>query len=148
VDQQPTSATNNKILFSLITPFKLLDTTNLYHLFQNNLVPGPGTVVGDFVEATYDGYAPIAAGGFFGPLLDPVTNDWFTTPAAVLHFDDTGAVTPNTIYGFYMTDAGGTALVACQRFGVPVVMDAAGKSILISPKHFVSGMSGPDSYEN
>src|SRR5437588_722439 len=35
-----------------------------FHLYTNNLVPGPQNVLGDFTEAVFTGYVPIAAAGW------------------------------------------------------------------------------------
>lgn len=107
-------------------------------LFKNDLTPTPDTVVADLTEADFDGYAD------FGPV---VWGAVFTNPdgyaeivGGVAQFTDTGAVTPNTIYGYYATDAAGTGLFWAERFEDPITMDENADAILVIPR-FVQAQS-------
>jgi hypothetical protein len=149
MDIQNTLATNLAFLNVLITEiFKTAAATTEFHLYQNNLVPGPGTTVGDFVEANYDSYAKAVKTGWFGPLTDPVSLDYYVIPDSPLLFQDGGSTTPNTIYGWYLLDDVAGNLIACGRFDTPVVMDALGKTITLSPLIYCGGVAGPDPYED
>ena len=59
------------------------------------------------------------------------------TPTDSPHtFTATDGVTPNTVYGYYITDPADGAVIISQRtnLGVPAVLDAGGKSYVITPR--------------
>jgi hypothetical protein len=103
-----------------------------FHLYQNNLTPSEDTLLADFVEADYDGYAAVAA-------LAAAYPSYFIMPdgSALGVFDvtvlfiDGGSTTPNTIYGLYVTNTGGTQLLASLVFDTPKVLDAVDKFVRI-----------------
>jgi len=93
--------------------------TSEVRLFQNNLTISATTVIGDFTEATYSGYAA-------------QTSAW-TTPATdgsgrahtqsdVLQYAHSGGATANTIYGYYVVSSGGDLLFA-EKFASSITMD-------------------------
>jgi len=96
------------------------------HLFQNNIIPGPGTQLTDFVDATFDGYAAQAAGTWGAPYYGPDGNAHVTAPG--LQFQPTGSTTPNTIYGAYYTNTAGSALVGAVKFdnSIPMIDPTTG----------------------
>jgi hypothetical protein len=109
----------------------------LLHLAQSNFTPSPTLVVGDLTEATFDGYGALEADT--GPCqvyTDPVsglrvlqikepTDGWF--------FQCTGATgLPQIIYGWYVTDNGGTNLYGSAKFATPITISASGNAINIS----------------
>lgn len=98
-------------------------------LFKNNITPSEASVIGDFVEADFDDYAaaslPPAAFGGRRVNADASVTQIYTT---VMEFGQSAApVTPNTIYGFYVTNVGGTLLVSAARLITPWEVDAADK---------------------
>lgn len=82
------------------------------HLFKADFEPSKTTVPADFTEADYDGYASIAA------VWEAVTvkGQQARTATQLAHFQATGSVTQNTIYGFWIQDSGGTKVITAQRF--------------------------------
>lgn len=90
----------------------------LMKLFQNNIVPTPQNVLADFTVATFDGYVDKAVTLLFGPSRQP---DGSFRIYAFQNWVQTGSVTPNQIYGFYVLDRLG-ALILAQRFNDPVAM--------------------------
>lgn len=70
-------------------------------LFKNNLTVVDSTVLGDFVEATYSGYAPL--------VLAPVRDPDVEVPGVVrsqpidVEFTHNGGPVSNLIYGYYVT---------------------------------------------
>lgn len=146
--QQPTFGSNKQLLTLLQAAiFKTAAATTEMRLYQNNFTPGTGTLTGDFTEANFDGYASITVAAYNPVALDPVSGDYFISNATPLVFTDTGNTTPNTIYGWYLTDAGGET-IDCGRFDAPVVMDANLKTIELFLKIYLGGTIGPDPFED
>jgi hypothetical protein len=92
------------------------------HLFQNNIIPGPNTVLADLVECTFSGYV-VVTGPFLAPGLDQSG-----VPAAPLRFlFTTDGVTPGVAYGLYIEDSAGHLVAAGQFDGAPYNMALAGQ---------------------
>jgi hypothetical protein len=105
-------------------------------LFKNNFTPSPATILTDLVEADFDGYAPVAgyqaANWTASPGIMPDGSAIAFHIGGLANFLDTGNVTPNTVYGMYITtDAAGIRLLGALAFDSPKVMDDAGKFINI-----------------
>ncbi len=87
------------------------------HLYKNDYTPSIGTVIGDLIEADFDGYAASSA-VTWGAVVQSsdgtplVIGDTKTAVA-------TGSTTPNTVYGYYYTDSGGN-LKGAAKFDEPV----------------------------
>jgi len=103
-------------------------------LYSNNYTPVQGSVIASFTEANFSGYAAyvVAAGNWTTPVNDGagraisfnLANTWANS---------TGAV-GNSIYGYFVTDAGGTNLCWAERLAAaPVDMTTAGKTMSIQP---------------
>ena len=93
-------------------------TFGVLKLFQNNYVPVPGSIIANFVEATFDGYAAVVMKFISGPFR------WFDGsygPWQNCSFPMTGSTTPNTIYGAFLLDPTG-AYAGAVRFDSPVAM--------------------------
>lgn len=100
-------------------------------LFQNDMTPSPGSVLGDFTVATFTGYATSGAIVWAGPV-----NADDGTPELVgqrLIFTATDGAVTNTIYGYYALDAGGGLLFA-ERFESPQNVAIAGDSVIFVPR--------------
>lgn len=102
-----------------------------YHLYTNNVTPTLATVLGDFTEAAWAGYAEINV-----PVAD------FTLTGVSAHIGSitalpiaflNGTVSPVTVYGYYITDSTDTFLVGCARFDGAPVSIASLASQLVSP---------------
>lgn len=107
----------------LVTPF--------VHLFTAGPSPiTPDSVPGDFTEATFTGYAPIA---LTLPLLGPVNAD--ANDLGVHNEADflAGAVIPpgETIMGYWVDEAasGGTVLYMAEDFDTPIPIASIGDYI-------------------
>lgn len=88
------------------------------HLYTNAIVVGPGTVVGDLVEAAFPGYAASAAVTFSAAGLDDVGNHVVIgdVPAFTVTGDPAGA----QVMGIYLLGGGvGTPLLAVGRLPAP-----------------------------
>jgi len=103
----------------------------IMHLYKNNLVPSSGTVLGDFTEADYTGYAPLTITGWSAPVMSGVNA--ITSPGPQ-DFVAGVICTPNDIYGYYVTDPTDTFLIFAERDGVaPVAMNVTGKIYRVTP---------------
>lgn len=110
------------------------------HLYTNNYTPIGSTTITDFTEATFTGYAAQNV-----PALGVV----FTNDSGQAEFDCTAtstwtatdAVTPNTIYGYYVVDSTtGTIVRWAERFDTPVDMTAAGKTLILLLRLLLASM--------
>lgn len=96
-------------------------TTAKCKLFQNNYTPTPSSVVADFTAATYVGNATATLTFDAPSVSDDGHVETHATPAA---WRPTNGVTPNTIYGLYITDTTGADLLfACRFDGAPLPMN-------------------------
>jgi hypothetical protein len=100
-----------------------------YHLFTNNLVVGPTTVLTDFVEQVGNGYAVVTV----HPqdwLVPTVTSHVGVRTAAAISFVPVGAAW--NVYGFYVTDATNAFLMWAGRFdGAPIVQAIADPLVMV-----------------
>jgi len=128
--------------------YKAAAATTKVRLYKNNNNPTAQSILGDFTEADFDGYAPFtidswAAGGALDPLTGLPIIKSAIGPAS---FTQTGVVITNTIYGM-MIEVGGVLLLA-EKFNSPVEMDTVSKQIQLFPRIFVQNQAGPGSYED
>jgi hypothetical protein len=96
-------------------------------LFKNDVVPTKDSIVGDFTEADFGGYADIDTLDLHTPALDNEDNHKVVAKTTC-HFEATDAVTPNVIYGYYVIDGLGVFLGA-ERLAESQTMAKAGDSI-------------------
>lgn len=96
------------------------------HLFVGATVPTPATVLGDYVEADFDGYAPIDLVPTT-PAVNP--EGWAQMDVPTAHFVATGGTTPNTVTGYYLTDNTNTIYLGGERFPNSFVVDETGDYI-------------------
>lgn len=88
------------------------------------------TVIGDFTEADYDGYAEKTIAAWLAAYLDPAGGA--SIQCGTQQFDFVGpVVTTNVIPGFYLTNAAG-ALIFAGSFPAPIAMANDGDSIPIN----------------
>jgi Tfp pilus assembly major pilin PilA len=94
------------------------------HLYQNNTTYNPNvTTLLDLTEATYTGYAPVTLTWDAASVSDDGNVE---THSNRVTWRPTDGVTPNDIYGYYITDTAGTALLGGGRFdGAPLPMHGA-----------------------
>jgi hypothetical protein len=96
------------------------------HLYANDFSPSPSSVLANFTEATFDGYAALASALLMGPSRNL---DGSFEVSGNANWAMTGSTTPNTIYGAYITDFTGTQLLFANRFDQPVPMVDAFSSL-------------------
>jgi len=88
-------------------------------LFSNDFEPDPETVLADFVEATYDGYAPVVLSGEFSTPSKVAMGFWESV-TDIYTFAAPTVGPGNEIFGAYVLLAG--EAVACRRFDAPITM--------------------------
>lgn len=103
-------------------------------LSKTSFTPGPNQVPGDFTEADFDGYGAIqgTAGAQTGG-IDPLTGQTLITinEAGDPWFWQVTGLTnlPQTIYGAYLTNNGGTKVWGSVLFLNPIPLSAIGQQI-------------------
>lgn len=108
------------------------------HLYQNDYTPGPGSVVGDFVPADFDGYAEKVVTLTVGPYINPAGQAEIQN--ASMNWTPTGSTTPNTIYGYFILDTSGD-YVGGERFAAPRALNGPLTTLTILPT-FVIPLNG------
>ena len=105
------------------------------HLYQNNYTPLFTSIPSNFTECTFHGYAAQATSSWSTPTTNasPPNADTTNSP---LTFTATDGAVPNTVYGAYFLDPSDGSLIMAQRTNltVPAVLDAAGKSYVLTPR--------------
>lgn len=103
-----------------------------YHLFSNNVTVSDATVLADFTESAFPGYAThdIASAGWGSPTDDGTCS---TSAAADITTTSTGT-SGETCYGYYVTDTADGAYIFGENFATPVSMALASTTITISPR--------------
>lgn len=96
------------------------------HLFTGDTVPAVGTVLADFTEASFDGYAAVAV-ALTTPAVNP--EGWAQADVPTAHFGCTGTGTPELVTGYYLTDNTDTNYIQGERFPAGVMMDENGDYI-------------------
>jgi hypothetical protein len=104
------------------------------HLAMANFTPSPALTLGNLTEATFQGYAAILAQvGAQQLFVDPATG--FQTvqlvpPLGGWHFCTTGLTgLPQTIFGWFVSDNGGTVIYGSGLFTTPFNLTASGQCI-------------------
>lgn len=92
------------------------------HLIQTDLPPLEETTLADLEaeEADFSGYAAKTAVDMDGPLVDDSGRVKLISPNQL--FTHNGGGTANTIYGYYVTNAGNTVLEFWEKFETPQAM--------------------------
>lgn len=102
-----------------------------FHLYTNDLVPGDLTVLTDFTEATFPGYAAQRAVGWTDAL---VVSGIATSYADGLVFSRTMDGISISIYGYFVTSGKtGGLLWAEYRAGGPIVLTHTGDTCDVLP---------------
>lgn len=114
------------ILARIVTP------SVRFHLFDNDITPGLGTVLSDFHEmGSGEGYASVLvlAADFS---LSGVTAHIASMLAAPISFLKTSG-TPADAYGYFATDDAGTVLLWAARFDSAPLTRSPGGSWIVTP---------------
>lgn len=108
-------------------------------LFKNDYTPDNDTILTDFTEADFTGYASQAIPATWA-LTTVIAGRAFTSNAPMV-FLCTGGATPNNIYGYWITDGSGNLIFAERFASAPLVMDTAGQTISVTPSVTLSSES-------
>lgn len=107
--------------------------TQTLRLFTNNIQVTRDVKLADLVEATFDGYAAVAGITFSSAYLDPQGNARTTGAGTV--FEATGATVEEVVYGWYLTNAGGTTLSLLGLLPQPVPITQASDGVFVLPEY-------------
>lgn len=102
----------------------------LVHLYTNDYTPVVTSVAGDFAEPAWPGYAAQPIGGWDGPNFAAGQAFSTDTPNVWTRAEFPGSLV--NVYGYYVTDAGGTVLFAERFADAPVAFPAEGWSFNLS----------------
>ncbi len=89
------------------------------HLFVNSLTIGNATVIGDFTEASFAGYATFIPS--YGAIAIDGSNRAAATASAHTFHLTSGS---QTIYGYYITDVSGD-LLGGETFASPIALSTS-----------------------
>lgn len=108
-------------------------------LYQNNYTPVDGSVLADFTECDFDGYAAKTLTAFTVPIL--VGGEAYIAEGPQI-WTATGGVTPNDVYGYYVEDPVDGEVIWAARFtGAPIVVDGAGDVVVVTPTFTLASAS-------
>ncbi len=120
-----------KDILDQLTTLSGLMTDLHFHLYKNDLIPTEYAAVGDFVEADFTSYA--ASSAIVWGASIPAPAGGYQCVGDVKQWAPTDSVTPNTIFGVFVTDVGGTVLRYAERFETPVPMASVADSLAYVP---------------
>jgi hypothetical protein len=98
------------------------------YLYQNNMTPDQDTVLADFTEATFSGYASQTMSLGTPTEVSHKAKTVATSPQVFTH---NGGGTSNTIYGYFVKDSVTGNLAWAERFGSSQIMTNNGDSISV-----------------
>lgn len=102
-------------------------------LFKNNFTPNYDNLLADFTEATFPGYAAISAATTPASGIDSLTGNLVVSWNNGSAFTAGTIVTPETVYGWYITNTAETTCLVAARFDTPIVIDQTGDIISLDP---------------
>jgi hypothetical protein len=110
-----------------------LGATNYYfRLLTSNTTPGTATVLGDFTEASFTGYAAIQGNAITWPAATLAGHIAGSTGSAITFNNTSGS--PVNIYGVYVTNGStATKLYFAERDAAAPVSIPAGGSYVYTP---------------
>lgn len=107
---------------------------NHVHLTQQDFTPSLDMVLGDFLAATFDGYAALSLGLGAQPIMYDAETGLLTIkledPAGGYVWATTGVTNlPQTIYGAYVTDNADAVLLGAYKFPDPITLTISGQGL-------------------
>lgn len=100
-------------------------------LYQNDWEPSPEDDAGDYVQATFTGYAALNLEDFGASFLNLDLKAEINGPAHI--FSQTGVAVTNMIYGYYIVNNQNALVWAERNEAGPVAMNAAGMQYSVVP---------------
>jgi len=110
---------------------RILTATVKYRLFTNNVTPALGDVVATYTEAAWTGYAAVSQ-TFSDFTINGVSGHNGFAIAPPISFSNSSG-SPVNAYGYFVTNSGGTILLAVARFDSAPVTIANGGSTSVVP---------------
>jgi len=111
-------------------------STDLYHLFTNNIIPTKLGGVAQFTEMTtaeWAAYAALAAINV-GVLGHDTDGNWEQNGASLASWTlAVAALIPTAVYGMFMTDTTGAVLNGWYSFPVPITLGIIGDQVVVLP---------------
>lgn len=102
-------------------------------LFRNDYTPVKGSVVGDFTEANFSGYAGgQVLTGWSGPAI---SGGRAFSNATTLVWTHNGGATSNLIYGYYVVDGSNVVWWAERNPAGPVTLSTNGQQLQVAPQY-------------
>ncbi len=92
-------------------------------LIKAAIAPSVSTILADLTPANFDGYALGAAVTWTAAFL--VGGLFTSVRSGNTHYQPSGSVTPNTIYGAYLVNNAGTDLLGVEIFDNPIPLSGA-----------------------
>jgi hypothetical protein len=110
-------------------PGSALFTNCKVKLFVGDTVPTPASVLGDFTETTAVGYSAQTVATWAGPVNAAGDKRGYAAEPIFVF----GSNSPNgvNINGYFITDNGGTTLLASERFLDPVPVVESGDALYL-----------------
>lgn len=103
------------------------------HLFNTPFDLTQDSLLAEFIEATFAGYAASAV-VVWGAAFMNQNNEAETLGPSIL-FAATDAVTPNQVHGYYITNGAGTVWIAAEVFATPVPMVDGDSNLVLIPRY-------------
>lgn len=125
-----------KIPYACALPFVNTITAGLLNgaairLFKNDLTPINTTVLADFIQADFTGYAAQTLAGWAVAILD--ANNKGSSTATVNTWTCSGLAVPNTVYGVYIVSAAGALLYAERNPSGGILVNSIGQTYAYTP---------------
>lgn len=141
---QPSQALANQVSTLVAADATMLAaaTALKLHLSQAAFTPGLGLTVASFTEATFTGYAALAAGatGTQNTFFDPATGNTVVeikAPVGGWLFKTTASTgLPQTMYGYYLTDSTSATLYGSALLSPTVTLTATGQGVEVPNARF------------
>lgn len=101
-------------------------------LYKNDYTPTDATVIADLTEADFTGYARIDLDGWTAAFLNAA--NIAEMRETLRTFTATGGATANTIYGYFILDAGGNLMAVQRNPAGGQVINGAGQVYPVWPR--------------
>lgn len=89
------------------------------HLYQNAYTPVPLSVPADFTESSFGSYAQVDIDPSLWTSPTIISNRASETANSGTPYSWTNTGSPQTVYGYYVTDFAGTTVIFAEQFATP-----------------------------
>lgn len=136
-----------EIITALEADVLIFPAAGVVRLFTNDFTPLKSSVVGDFTQLTnvqVPGYAAVAL-AWNGTPVRKQDGSWEDLGALMNYLAAGGPPpAPIVVYGWYLTDAGNTAVFGSGRFAAPFTFSADGDGFNLEPTINANATSGTE----